>query len=449
MAAGGTSAANGAATMSDSSVATLAPEETGVTGSEESHSMRQSSFAAAGSAVRTWLAQAILQFVALSVGILLSGCSGSDFLSSGFGALEEPKPVQTFGTIGSGSVKVALLLPMSAAGNAGTTAKALKQAAELALFEFNNPDIVLIPKDTQGTAAGATAATQQAIADGVELIVGPLFAQSVAAAGTVARNANIPVVAFSTDSNVAGRGVYLLSFLPNDDIAQIAEYAVGQGKSSFAALLPEDAYGTLAEGVLRQQAAQLRARVAAIEKYAPDGQAMAEAAKRIAAAARGPQPTVSAILMPDGPSALPSLAPILTGNGVDPNKVKFLGSGQWDDPKIGTETALVGGWYAAPDPAGWRAFASRYQSNYGTPPPRIASLAYDAVSLAAALASRQPGQRYTADTLTNPNGFSGVDGVFRFQSNGLNERGLAILEVQPGGGRVIRPAPKSFAARSF
>ena len=411
--------------------------------------MRQPSSVAAGGTARGRLAGAALQFVALSVGILLSGCSGGDLMSSGFGALDEPRSAQTFDAIGSGSVKVALLLPMSAAGNAGSTARALKQAAELALFEFNNPDIVLIPKDTQGTAAGATAAAQQAIAEGAELIVGPLFAQSVAAAGTVARDANIPVIAFSTDSNVAGRGVYLLSFLPNDDIAQIVEYAAGQGQTSFAALLPEDAYGTLAEGVLHQAAAQYRAQVGAVEKYASDSQSMAAAATRIAAAASGPQPTVSAILMPDGPAALPSLAPVLTTNGVDPNKIKFLGSGQWDDPKIGTEQALVGGWYAAPDPAGWRAFASRYETNYGTPPPRIATLAYDAVSLAAALARQQPGQRYTADTLTDPNGFSGVDGIFRFQANGLNQRGLAILEVQPGGGRVIRAAPKSFAARSF
>ena len=411
--------------------------------------MRQTGFAAAGGTALARLGRVVQRFVAVSIGIVLAGCSSGDLLSGGIGGLGESPPVQTFDAIGSGSVKVALLLPMSAAGNAGTTARAMKQAAELALFEFNNPDIVLIPKDTQGTAAGATAAAQQAIADGAELIVGPLFARSVAAVGTLARNANVSVIAFSTDSNVAGRGVYLLSFLPNDDISQIVEYAVSRGKTSFAALLPEVAYGTLAEGALRQAAAQYRAQVAAIEKYPADRQSMSEPARRIAEIAKGPRPTVSAILMPDGPTALPSLAPVLTANGVDPNKVKFLGSGQWDDPRIGTEPALVGGWYAAPDPAGWRAFVGRYEANYGTAPPRIATLAYDAVSLAAALARQPPGQRYAAEMLTNPNGFSGVDGIFRFQPNGLNQRGLAILEVQPGGGKVIRPAPKSFAARSF
>jgi len=411
--------------------------------------MRQTGIAAAGGTVIARPARAVLRFVVLSVGIVLAGCSGGNFLGGGFGGFGQSQPAQNLEAIGSGSVKVALLLPMSAAGNAGATATALKQAAELALFEFNNPEIVLIPKDTRGTAAGATAAAQQAIAEGAELIIGPLFAQSVAAVGTLARNANVSVVAFSTDSNVAGRGVYLLSFLPNDDIAQIVEYAVGQGKTSFAALLPQDAYGTLAEGVLRQAVAQYRGQVAAVERYAPDAQAMAESARRLNQVASGPRPTVSAILMPDGPSALRSLAPALTAGGVDPNRVKFLGSGQWDDPQIGAEPALVGGWYAAPDPAGWQDFVGRYQANYGTTPPRIATLAYDAVSLAAALARQPPDQRYSAEMLTNSSGFSGVDGIFRFQPNGLNQRGLAILEVQSGGGRVIRPAPKSFANRGF
>jgi hypothetical protein len=413
------------------------------------HGMPQSGFAAAGGTVIGRLARAVLRFFVVSVGIGLASCSGSSILSGGFGGLGESQPAQKLDAIGSGSVKVALLLPLSAAGSAGAHATALKQAAELALFEFNNPDIVLVPKDTRGTAAGATAAAQQAIAEGAELIIGPLFAQSVAAVGTLARDANVSVVAFSTDSNVAGRGVYLLSFLPNDDIAQIVEYSVSRGKNSFAALLPQDAYGTLAEGVLRQAVAQYRGQVAAVEKYTADSQAMADAARRLSQVATGPRPTVSAILMPDGPTALRSLAPALTAGGVDPNKVKFLGSGQWDDPQIGAEPALVGAWYAAPDPAGWRAFVDRYQANYGTQPPRIATLAYDAVSLAAALARQPPGQRYSAEALTNPSGFSGVDGIFRFQQNGLNQRELAILQVQPGGGRVIRAAAKTFENRGF
>lgn len=380
----------------------------------------------------------------MMAGALLAACS----TTMPQGTTPDTANVETFDNIGTGSVKVALLLPMSATGNAGKTATALKQAAELALFEFNNPDILLIPKDTQGTAQGAAAAAQQAVAEGAELIVGPLFSHSVAAVGPIARQANIPVIAFSTDSNVAGRGVYLLSFLPQEDVAQIVAFAAGKGKRSFAGLVPETAYGTLVESALRQAAATQRAAVIGVEKYPLDRQAMIEPAKRLAQAAVAQN--ADAILIPDGPAVLPSLAPLLTLNGLKTSQVKLLGSGQWDDPAVGREPTVVGGWYAAPDPKGWNSFVTRYQATFGAEPPRIATLAYDAVSLAAALARQPQGQRFTEATLTNSSGFNGVDGIFRFTANGLNQRGLAIHEVQSGGGsKVIAAAPKSFAARSF
>jgi ABC-type branched-subunit amino acid transport system substrate-binding protein len=388
---------------------------------------------------------------AAMLGCLIAAACASD---GGIGGLDfggQPTgPAQTFETVGTGSVKVALLLPLSSPGGAGSTAKALKQAAEMALFEFNNPDIVLVPKDTQGTAGGATAAAQAAITEGAELIIGPLFAQSVAAVGPVARNANVPVIAFSTDSNVAGRGVYLLSFLPNDDITQIVVFATSKGRNSLAALLPENAYGTIAESALRQTAGEKRAQVLEIGKYPPGRQNMAEPARLVGEVASGTNPRANAIVMPDGPEALATLLPLLQQNGVDFKRVKLLGSGQWDDATLAREPALAGAWYAAPDPRGFRDFASRYQATYGVQPPRIASIAYDAVSLAAALARQPKGERYTPQLLTNPSGFSGVDGIFRFNQSGLNQRGLAILEIQSGGGiKVVRASPPSFAAANF
>lgn len=399
---------------------------------------------------RTGLWKRVRRGAAMLGCLLAAGCASNGGIG-GFDFGGQPTgPAQKFETVGSGSVKVALLLPMSAPGQAGETAKALKQAAEMALFEFNNPDIVLVPKDTQGTAGGATAAAQAAIAEGAELIVGPLFAQSVAAVGPLARNANVPVIAFSTDSNVAGRGVYLLSFLPNDDIAQIVGFAASKGRRSLAALLPENAYGTIAESALRQTAGEKQSQVLEVEKYPPGRQNMSEPARLIGEVAKGPNPRADAIVLPDGPEALATLLPLLQQQGVEFKRVKLLGSGQWDDPALSREPALAGAWYAAPDPRGFRDFASRYQATYGVQPPRIASIAYDAVSLAAALARQPQGQRYVAEVLTNPGGFSGVDGIFRFNESGLNQRGLAILEIQAGGGtKVIRTAPASFAAADF
>ncbi len=383
-------------------------------------------------------------------GFLLAACSTGGFNSGGLGDLGASQNQQQFESVGTGTVKVALLLPLSATGNAGKTAKALKEAAELALFAYNNPDIILIPKDTQGSATGARLAAQQAVSDGAQLIIGPLFAESVAAAASVTRQANVPMIAFSTDSNVAGRGVYLLSFLPESDISQIIGYAVAQGKQSFAALLPNNSYGTLVEGAFQQAVARHGGRVVAIERYPLDRQGMMEPAQRLSESAKGDNPQADAILIPDGPNVIPALAPLLALNGVNTRKVKLLGSGQWADERALKEPTIAGGWFPAPSPAGWADFSAKFQETYGTEPPRIASIAYDAVNLASALATLPPEQRYSAATLTNPNGFAGVDGIFRFRSSGLNDRGLAILEVKSGGTtKVLREAPNAFGAASF
>lgn len=380
--------------------------------------------------------------------VLLAACSGN-FNRGGLSDLGANQTAE-FDNIGTGNIKIGLLLPLSANGNAGRTGKSLKEAAELALFAFDNPDVILIPKDTQGTAAGAQAAANALVNEGVELIIGPLFAESVASASTITRQANIPMIAFSTDSNVAGRGVYLLSFLPENDINQIIAYAASQGKRSFAAILPQNAYGTIVQGAFQQAVVRNGGQVVTIETYPLDRQGMMEPAQRVAEVASGSSRQVDAILAPDGPNVIPSLAPLLTINGVKNDQVKLLGSGQWNDERARREPSIQGGWYPSADPSGFQDFSSRFQATYGSEPPRIASLAYDAVNLASTLARNQAGQRYTDQALTNPNGFAGVDGIFRFLSNGLNERGLAILEVQSGGGtRVLQPAPAAFGPRSF
>jgi hypothetical protein len=169
--------------------------------------------------------------------------------------------------------------------------------------------------------------------------------------------------------------------------------------------------------------------------------------RQVANAIKGGQP-IDALFVPAGREELPSLAPLLASTDVTGAHVQLLGTGQWDYPSIGNEKALVGGWYPAPDPKGWSSFTQRYAKTYGAAPPRLASLAYDAVSLAVSLSQGAPGERYAAAQLTRQSGFAGVDGLFRLLPDGTCERGLAILEVHEGGPQVIDPAPSSFTTAS-
>jgi ABC-type branched-subunit amino acid transport system substrate-binding protein len=349
--------------------------------------------------------------------------------------------------LGTGPVKVALLLPLSATGNAGQIALNLKNASDLALREFQTASIQILVKDDRGTADGARAATTEALQQGAELILGPLFAQSVSAAAAIAKPANVPIIAFSTDASSASRGVYLLSFLPQTDIERIVRYAASQGKRSYAALLPNNAYGTVVEAALQKSVANAGGRVMALERYELDRTAMQTKAEAVANLVKSG--TVDTIVLPDAGDAAPFLGQILAANGVDPSKIQYLGSGQWDDARIAQESNLNGAWYPAPEKAGFEAFARRYQAAFGAAPFRAATLAYDATSLAAGLTARFGERRFTPEVLTSASGFIGLDGAFRLLATGLNERGLAVYRIERGQVTIIDPAPKTFTKPAF
>lgn len=371
--------------------------------------------------------------------------------SPGFGPDGQPLPAQPAQQ--RPSVKVAVLLPLGAPGNTASIAKAMKQAGELALFDFDDPNVTLMAKDTKGTADGAKTAALSAVADGAELIIGPLFSKSVAAAAPVAREAGIPMIAFSSDRNVAGNGVYLLSFLPGRDVPRIVRYAVAQGKRRFGALIPVGAYGDLVEQSFRTSVAAQGGALVALERIPLDANGMLEPTKRVAQYAKSEDPAVppqiDALFIPAGPEALPTISALIPYYEINTEQVKILGTGLWDYANIGKEQPLIDGWFPAPDPKGWRAFTQRYVKTYESTPPRLASLAYDAVSLAVSLSTNPPGQRYTTQQLTRSSGFAGVDGLFRLANDGTSERGLAVLQVQKFGSRVIDPAPTVFHTAQY
>jgi branched-chain amino acid transport system substrate-binding protein len=397
--------------------------------------------------LRSWRA-IVISAASIGAATWLVGCSGTLNTGDLFPNSAAPPPTAmapaaapapATSSLGNGGVKVGLILPLSATGNAGTAGQAMRNAAEMALAEFSEPNIALLAKDDGGTGQGAQQAAQQAIDEGAEIILGPLFAHSVTSARQVARSRGVPIIAFSTDTNVASSGVYLLSFLPESDVDRVVAYAISQGKRSFIGLVPSNAYGTVVEGEFKQAVARRGGRVIALEHYT-DGKA-GEAVRAITQATG----RADAIFIPDGGDGVTEMVQALAVAGVNLRQFALLGTQLWEDPKIFSNPVLDGGWYPGPDPAGFRAFAGRYRTRYGQDPPRPAALAYDAVALVAALVKTQGSQRITNEVLANPSGFAGIDGVFRFRNDGTNQRGLAILRVTPSGGQVIAAASRNFS----
>lgn len=340
---------------------------------------------------------------------------------------------------GTTPVRVGIILPLTSS-NAATRALAqsMLKAAQLALFDGGNAGMMLMVDDEGNGGAPAAAAANRLLAQGAEVIVGPLFGPSVSAVARIARDRGVPVLAFSTEKAVAGKGAYLISFLPENEVARVVGYAAAKGHKDFAALVPRNAYGDLAADAVKDAVAAAGGKLVEVDQFAPTPAGALEPAGKVAKAG------ADAVLIAQGGPVLRAIAPTMNASPNSKTRIQLLGTGLWDDDSLAREAALEGGWYAAPEPNADAGFITKYRAAFNAPPANIASLAYDAVALVALLSPGEPYHRFTKAALMDPNGFTGVSGTFRFRADGTSERGLAVLEMDQGGPKVIDPAPKTF-----
>ncbi|MEM8662735.1 MAG: penicillin-binding protein activator [Pseudomonadota bacterium] len=385
------------------------------------------------------LRAARLHHVGLGVALLtLAACGGGVNVPTAPAIIGTSPLPEEERVIGDGSTTVAMLLPLSAGGSASGLAQSFQNAAELALEEVGADNVRIVVRDTGGDTDTARLAAEASITSGAQLVLGPVFAPAVAGVGDPARAANVPVVAFSTDSSVAGRGVYLLSFLPRQDAERVVEYAAGTGLRSFAGLVPDNGYGLVMEAAFREAVAARGGRVTGVERYAP-GEVSA-ALTRLA-----PRGEFEALFVPNGGDDPAAVAAAMASQRIN---ARLLGSGQWDNAAVLAAQGLDGAWYPGPQRGGFEDFSRRYEAKYSVAPPRTASLVYDAALLANGLVGARGPGAFSQQSLQNAEGFIGVDGVFRLTSNGLSQRGLAVYEVGGGSASVVSPAPTKFG-RTF
>jgi branched-chain amino acid transport system substrate-binding protein len=340
-------------------------------------------------------------------------------------------------TLGTGPVRVGMILPLTQNGGPSPIGVSMRNAAQMAIDGFGAPYITLMIMDDHSSADAAAQAAQSELGAGAQLILGPVFANDVRSASAATKSAGRPMIAFSTDVTVAAPGVYLLSFLIQGYVDRVLQYAVSSGKKSFAIMAPQNDYGNVAAQRFQDQAGSLNAQVVVTARYSA-GQ-MATAAQQVAAV----QGQIDALFIPEQADAMPAVANAL---GTAKVKTQFLGTGVWNDARVLKLPQMQGAWFSAPDNSGFDAFAQRYKAKFNSDPARLATLAYDAVTLAAALARNGGPDPFNQAALTNISGFNGADGVFRFRSDGTNERGLAVMEIADDDAKVVSPAPRSFAS---
>ncbi len=363
-------------------------------------------------------AQGRRNFLFAAIGAaLLAGCAT--------GPVTRPIPATPVGTN-----KVAVLVPLS--GPDAAVGRALGNAAKLALFDSGGKAFELTLYDT--AAGGAAAAAGQAIAADHGLILGPLRADEVERVAPVARQARVPVIAFSNDVSAAAPGAYILGFTPGQAVERVVAQAAGAGARRFAALAPAGVYGQRSVQALAAAAQRAGGQVVAVESYSGPG------GVRAAAARLAGRPH-DAVLIADGPRVATLAAPALRPG------TRILGTELWAAGNPGSTPRLRGAWYAAPTQGRWAQFVQRYRARYPGQgePPRIASLGYDSVLLAVrASRSWAPGRRFPLGAIDDREGFAGVDGIFRFRSDNVAQRAFEVRQVTAGGSTLVSAAPSSF-----
>lgn len=400
-----------------------------------------------------------LAIAVFSVTLMLWGCATQQQATPP--AAPQPPPPTTAveplaPPLPEGPVRVGLLLPLS--GDAAGIGADMLDAAQLALFDVGDDDLVLLPRDTSSTPEGAVVAARDALDNGAQLLIGPLFSSSTQAVAPIAAERNVRVLSLSNDAAAAGKGAYIMGFRPEEQVQRVVDYAHQRGLPRVAALAPDDAYGTRALRAWRASSTgEAGVQPGPSATYPAEGGDASEIVGRLvgpgeraasgevqrAAPAAGAL-SFDALLLPDTGTRLKSILGLLSFYGIQPAQTQLLGTMLWrDDPTLLNESILRGAWFATISPEGVDAFARRFEGTFGRRPGPLAGLAYDVTALAAVLARNE--RRFDDEVLQVPAGFAGRLGIFRLLPNGLSEHGLAVVEIAGGSTRLLDPAPDAFA----
>ncbi|MEM7176992.1 MAG: penicillin-binding protein activator [Pseudomonadota bacterium] len=382
--------------------------------------------------------------------LVLAGCASSPSVAPGSGGASAassgsaaPATPQTPAI--DNKITLALLVPQSGANQATQLGKAMANAARMGAADLRDPVVTLKVYDTAGDPATAARVAQRAIGDGADIILGPLYASATKSVAPVASGSGLKVLSFSTDVTAAGGNVWVTGFLPQMEAARVLSYATSQGYGDVGVFYPATPYGDAAMQGAREASAAGRTVIVGDMAFAPGFEGIQEAAPQFAASAAG----ASTVLIATGGADLNSAGAFLDFNNFDPKVIKFLGLGQWYSGSTLKELTLRGGWFPAPDPLLSSNFSNRYAAQFGTKPPLLAVLGYDAVQIAGQAvrlnSATGAGDAFSDAVMTRPGGFNGALGIVRLTPDGRSERALAILEVDSRSFRTVDPAPTSFA----
>lgn len=415
----------------------------------------------------------------LMTALSLIGCSTAS-VSTKSGAETSSTDISEINFSSDSNFRIGVLLPLS--GDAARYGQGLKNATMLALEDTKNPNLILQFYDTKSTPEGARTAIINALNQRAQMIIGPLKSTSLRAISDEAVSRQIPVIAFSTSEEVLQPNIYTLGLLVDEQVNRIISYAASKGRSRLALLLPDNATGIAVAKAAVKSAQQNQVSLTRIGFYQPNTTDFSDILKKMTdfntrssrmdkmrktlqvQAEQGDENSQKAlrrvsthdtlgevdfdmVLIPETGAKLKSAISMFGYYDVFSPDVKFLGTSIWENTRLNNESTIIGSWYPALSRNHSNYFANKYAFVFGEKPQTLYSLAYDAVALSNALARQN--NRDLTGVITSPDGYVGINGMFRLFENGYNQHSMDIIEVRKTGDTVVDEAPKRFSENDF
>lgn len=345
----------------------------------------------------------------------------------------------------SAPINVALLVPGgSGVAEMDAIAASLENSARMAISDLNGVQVNLRVYNTGRDPERAAQLALGAVAEGAQIILGPLDATSANAVGVAVAPANVNVLAFSNNPAVAGGNVFVLGNTFGNVSDRLVDFATRQGVTRYMIVHQDDLSGAVGRDAIATSIRAAGSEIVGTESYPFNQQGIFARAPAIASAVNANN--AQAVFVTDNVAGgLPILATSLDDQGLNPATSPLIGITRWDAaPQIAELPGVQNGIFALGDAGREAAFRNRYDTTYSTQPHPLASLAYDGIAAIGALAATGDRNALTSASLTRSAGFAGATGPFRLRADGSNQRALAVARIANNQISIVEAAPTSF-----
>ena len=350
-------------------------------------------------------------------------------------------------------LRVGLLVPFT--GPYAALGDEIRRGAEMALFQAANKNVQLLFLDTMGGEKAAEAALT-GVENNVDIFIGPLFTPAVLAARSIAVQNQIPMLLLSNNRAVVAPDSWLLGYLPEQQLDGLLGHAVGLGKSKFAIIAQDAAFGQrlLSHATSRLDDFGLQPEAVRIltDAEVNDENSLKQAIREFsryqppAPDALPAESPFDAVIFAGDPAFALRTAPLLAYYDVGPDRALFLGNALWNQDQLLNEPSLQGGVFAIRPSQFDAKFNANWQAIWRQTPGELSRLGFDALALVAALSATgddqimSPASQWAKKLVTNK-GFQGYSGAFRLLPDGSNVRAYELRQIRNGQSKIIKAAP--------